>query len=96
VAPHDPDASPSSERRLTGRADSADIPLTPEMSVTEPLAPSRTGTSMANLAPYLGKDANQAPARRYHRVAGTVTAATLRGSVLLDVPSMVLTLSGLP
>jgi hypothetical protein len=51
---------------------------------------------MATVAPYLGKGANQAPARRYHCRAGIVTAATLCGSVLLDLPPMVSALRGLP
>jgi hypothetical protein len=96
VAAHDSDASPSSGRWPTTRADSTGIPFAPEMSVTEPLAPSRTGTSMATVAPHLGKVANQALARRYHRRTGIVTAATFCGPVLLDVPPMVSTLSGLP
>ena len=96
MASHDPDASPSSARWPTARADSTGIPFAPEMSVKETLAPSRTGTSMATVAPYLGKGANQAPARRYHRVSGIDTAATLCGSVLLGVPPMISTLRGLP
>jgi len=59
-------------------------------------SPSRTGTSMATVALYQGKGANQAPARRYNPIAGTLTAATLCGSVLLIVPPMVSTLRGLP
>jgi len=59
-------------------------------------SPSRTGTSMATVALYQGKGANQAPARRYNRIAGPVTAVTLCGSVLLSVPPMVSTLRGLP
>ena len=82
--------------RLTARADSTGIPFARRCPRQEPQPPSRTGTSMATIAPYLGKGAKQAPARRLHRVAGTITAATHRGSVLLDVPPMVLTLSGLP
>jgi hypothetical protein len=59
-------------------------------------SPSRTGTSMATVALYQGRGANQAPARRYNRVAGPFAAATLCGSVLLGVPPMDLTLRGLP
>jgi hypothetical protein len=51
---------------------------------------------MATVDPYQGKGANQAPARRYNRIAGTVTAAIFCGSVLLSVPPMVSTLRGLP
>jgi hypothetical protein len=78
--------------RLTARADNAGIPFAPEMSATETLAPSRTGTTMATIAPYLGKGAKPAPARRYHRIAGIVTATIPCGSVLLAVPPMVSTL----
>lgn len=51
---------------------------------------------MATVAPYLGKVANQAPVRRYHRRTGIVTAATLCGPVLLGFPPMISTLRGLP
>lgn len=81
--------------RLTVRADKAGILFAPEMSATETLAPSRTGTSMATVAPYQGKGANQAPTRRYNRIAGTVSAATLCGSVLLSVSPVISTLRGL-
>jgi hypothetical protein len=71
-------------------------PFAPEMSAIETLAPSRTGTSMATIAPYLGKGPKLAQARRHHPIAGIVTAAILCGSVLLSVPPMVSTLHGLP
>jgi hypothetical protein len=82
--------------RLTARVEKAGILFAPEMSATETLAPSRTGTSMATVAPYQGKGANQAPTRRYHRIAGTATAAIFCRSVLLGLRPRISTLRGLP